>query len=158
MKKGLVTALSLLLGATGGAVVSKVVFGKEIEKQSGKVDKFKGYYNLLNQWLINIHEGKSIVDYLKKNDYKKIAIYGMGELGNRLYEELKNSDITVEYAIDKEANRVYSELEVVSIEDELKEVDMIIVTAIFAFEDIVKNLEEHCNYKVISLEDVIYDI
>ena len=42
------------------------------------------------------------------NVYKEIAIYGMSYLGERLADELAGSDITVKYAIDRNADNIYA--------------------------------------------------
>lgn len=158
MKKGTVGVLATLLGAVAGAAASGVVVGKNVDKKSQKVDKFKSYYNMLNQWLILKQEGKNLEQFFIDNDYNSIAIYGMGEMGNRLYEELKNTSIEVKYAIDKNAESTYSELEVLDVEDDLTPVDAIIVSAIFAFDEIEEKLTEVVDYPVVSLEDVVYEI
>ena len=77
---------------------------------------------------------------------------------DRLYDELKNSGIKVKYAIDKNAESTYSELDIRTLKDELPFVDAIIVTAVFAFDDIEKEISSNVEYKVISLEDVVYEI
>ena len=158
MKKGTVGVLATLLGAVAGAAASGVVVGKNVDKKSQKVDKFKSYYNMLNQWLILKQEGKNLEQFFIDNDYNSIAIYGMGEMGNRLYEELKNTSIEVKYAIDKNAESTYSELKVLDVEDDLTPVDAIIVSAIFAFDEIEEKLTEVVDYPVVSLEDVVYEI
>ena len=112
---------------------------------------------MLNQWLCIKQEGKSLDEYFKENNYKTVAIYGMGEMGNRLYDELKNTDIEVKYAIDKNASSTYSELDVKEIDDELPEVDVVVVTATFAFDDIVEDIQDKFVCPIVSLEDVVYE-
>jgi len=159
MKKGTVAVLSTIAGTLAGAAGSGYLGNKKVKQKAEKVDKFKNYYNMLNQWLILKQEGKSLTEYFKANDMKSIAIYGMGEMGNRLYDELKNTDIEVKYAVDKNADSTYSELEVNDPEDETFDtVDAIIVTAIFAFDEIEEELEEKVNFPIISLEDVVYEV
>ncbi len=158
MKKGTVAVLSTIIGAVAGAAGSGYLGNKQVNLKSEKVDKFKGYYNMLNQWLILKQEGKSLSEYFKANGYKTIAIYGMGEMGNRLYDELKDSEIDVKYAIDKNAASTYSELEVFELEDVLSEVDAIVVTATFAFDAIEEEICTKVGYPVISLDDVVYGI
>lgn len=158
MKKGAVAVLSALVGAAAGAAGSSYFGSKQVEKKAEKVDKFKGYYNMLNQWLILKQEGKCLCEYFKANGYQTIAIYGMGEMGNRLYEELKKSDIEVKYAVDKNAASTYSELEVIEPEDDFAPVDVIVVTATFAFEEIEEELSERVDFPIISLEDVVYEV
>ena len=114
--------------------------------------------NVLNQWLLLKNEGKSLADYFVNNSYKNIAVYGMGELGNRLIEELKSSDINVRYGIDKNVQSVYSEIEVIDLESKIENVDVIVVTAVFAFEEIENELSKRTDIPIVSLEEVIYEI
>lgn len=159
MKKGGVAILSTLLGAGAAAAGIGYWGNKQVTEKSRKVDKFKGYYNMLIQWLIIKQEGKNLAEYFEKNNYKSIAIYGMGEMGNRLYDELKNTDINIKYAVDKNASSTYSELDVIDPdESDWEEVDAVIVTATFAFDDIEEKLSSKIDYPIISLEDVVYGI
>lgn len=158
MKKSSVAILSTIIGVLAGAVTTGKITGNKINEKVKKVDKFKSYYDVLNQWLILKQENKSLEKYFVNNNLKTIAIYGMGEMGNRLYEELKNTSINIKYAIDKEAGSVYSDLNVLDLEDKLDQVDAIIVTAIFAFNKIEQDISKVVNYKVISLEEVVYEI
>lgn len=158
MKKGTIAVLSTFLGAVAGAVGDGYLKGKQIKQKSSKVDKFKNYYNMLNQWLMLKQEGKTLVSYFEENGYNTIAIYGMGEMGNRLYDELKGSDIKIKYAIDKNASSTYSDIDVFEVEDELEKVDVVVVTAVFAFDEIEEELSEKIDFPVISLEDVVYEI
>ena len=154
MKKGIIPIIFVGIGVV--ASLGLILSGKKVEDT--RVDKFKSYYNMLNQWLLLKQEGKSLVKYFEDKGYKSIAIYGMGEIGNRLYDELKKSNIEVKYAIDKNATNTYSDIKVCELEDDLAPVDVIIVTAIFAFDEIEKKLTEVVNYPIISLEDIIYEI
>lgn len=158
MKKGTAVVLSTVFGFVAGAAGTGYLKGKQIEKKAEKVDKFKGYYNMLNQWLILKQEGKNLSEYFKSNGYKTIAIYGMGEMGNRLYDELKDSEIEVKYAVDQNAASTYSELDVIEKEDDFAQVDVMIVTATFAFDEIEEEISSKVNFPIISLEDVVYEI
>ena len=158
MKKGTIAIISTLIGAVAGAAGSGYFGNKQVEQKSEKVDKYKGYYNMLNQWLILKQEGKNLSEFFLSNQYKTIAIYGMGEMGNRLYDELKNSDILVKYAVDKNASGTYSELEVIDPEDDFEKVDVIVVTATFAFDEIENKISEKVDFPIVSLDDVVYEI
>lgn len=158
MNKVITSVISGAIGVVAGGVTTSYLAGKQIEKKTEKVNKFKSYYNLLNQWLLLRQEGKSLVEYFKDNNYNSIAIYGMGEMGNRLYDELIASDIKIKYAVDKEPETAYSELEVVGKDEVLESVDVMIVTAVFAFDEIKEELEGKADFPIISLEDVVYSI
>ena len=125
---------------------------------SGKIEKFKGYYNMLNQWLMLKQEGKSLEKYFEDNGYKNIAIYGMGEIGNRLYNELKDSKkVKIKYVIDKNAD-ICSETRIFNIDDNFPDVDAVIITATFAFDEIKEELGKRLYVPVISIDDVIYSV
>lgn len=158
MKKGVIAVLSSIAGVVAGAVVTGSIQGKSIEKKAEKVDKFKSYYNMLNQWLMLRQEGKTLEKYFLDNNYKTIAIYGMGEMGNRLYDELKDTQIQVKYGVDKKADNTYSEIDVVEMDKDMETVDAVVVTAVFAFEEIENELQERVDWPVISLEDVVYEV
>lgn len=158
MKKSLITLLSTIAGAVAGAALSGILSEKTNKKTNEKIDKFRIYYNMLNQWLVLKQENKSIESYFTNNEYKTIAIYGMGEMGNRLYEDLKDTEIKVRYAIDKNAGTTYSKIELKDIGDELEIVDVVIVTAVFAFDEIQELIADKFDCPIISLEEVIYEV
>lgn len=118
--------------------------------------KFKKYYKLLNHWLYLNQNNYSIETYFNIRKIKTIAIYGMGELGQRLLDELINSQVEILYTIDKAIKHSYKNIKVVSPPQKLSDVDAIIVTPIFKFNEIKKDLQKAYNCNVISLEDVIY--
>lgn len=157
MKKRTAVLTTVLGGLTGAVVTGKIV-GKEVQTKGEKINKFKGYYSMLNQWLALKQKGKSLAEYFVSNEYKEMCIYGMGEMGNRLYDELKNTEIKVKYAIDKDAASTYSELDVKEIDDDLPEVDVVVVTATFAFDDIVEDIQDKFSCPIVSLEDVVYGL
>ncbi|MEZ3424974.1 MAG: hypothetical protein K1W39_14880 [Lachnospiraceae bacterium] len=156
------TFISMVFGLVTGIGTGIVIAGKVITKPKlggdKKTEKFKQYYYMMNEWLRLKQEGKTLEKYFLDNNYKSIAIYGMGEVGNRLYYELKDSNINIEYAIDKNAGFISDDLEIKDIDDDLTGVDAIIVTATFAFDEIIKDIEDKVSFPIISLEDVIYEI
>lgn len=133
---------------------------KALEKANTKTLKFKQYYNTLNQWLNNKEENKNAADFFKNKGYKTVAIYGMGELGTRLYNELKGKEkeVKVKYVIDQSIDYLNHELKVVSPEDVLEEVDIIVVTPTFAYEEIKNKLKTKNNCPIISIDEVLYGL
>ena len=82
----------------------------------------------------------------------------MGYAGETLIDELKNTNTNVRYGIDKNADSLYSEVDIVTMEDELENVDAIVVTAITFFDEIAEKLEEKVDCPIISLEDILYEV
>ena len=161
MKKGSKAVILTLLGAAAGAVaggsVIKTSSSKEIEKKNEILRKVHVLYCAFDRWMQICQEGRTLAEYFKRNNYKTVAIYGMKELGERLLDELKDSGITVKYAIDKNADEIYTDVDIVTPEERLEPVDVIVVTAIYYFDEIADMLSEKVDYPVVSLEDILYE-
>lgn len=128
---------------------------KEIKKWKDSSDKYSLYTNIFSEWIRKKQDGICLADYLEKRELKRVAIYGIGFIGERLYDELKNSSIEVVYAIDQNPDMVWSDLEVYSPGEKLPKVDAIIVTPLYYFETIRKSLEGKIDGLIISLEDIL---
>lgn len=112
---------------------------------------------LLNHWLAKKQRGQSIQDFFMEREISTIAIYGMGILGERLYEELRNSSVSVLYGIDRNARSCMEEITVLEPDGDLDEVDAVIVTVAGSFDEIRKVLAKKLSCKIIDLADVIYN-
>ncbi len=158
-KSGVTLALmSMVVGAVTGGVAVRSSSWKRMKDMLEKGAKVHELYMAFNQWLHVRQEGKTLVEYFQKQNYKTIAIYGMKELGERLYDELEDSGITVRYIIDKNASTIYADVEVISPEDDLEPVDVIVVTAFYYFDEIVEMLSEKVDYPIVSLKDILYEV
>lgn len=158
MKKLTIAGLSALLGASAGAATVKVAQKPKTLRRADHTQKMTEFYRLLIEWLRIKQEGKSLMSFFVQNGYKTVAIYGMKELGERLYDELKDSEIEVKYIIDKNADAIYADVDVVDPEDTLEDVDVIVVTAIHYFDEIEETLAAKVDCPVLSLEDIVYEL
>ena len=123
--------------------------------------------DVVRQWLSNKINRKEISIYLHDVlAVSKIAIYGAGELGELLFDDLKDfSEIKVQYFIDKNADSLYygiDDMEIFSL-DELKyasPVDAIIITPYPFYDQIKEELDRHLKYstQLVSLEDLVYKV
>lgn len=163
MKKSFFVSIITGLGASiiVGYLTYRITVNKDkkiIEACDKKVQKFKQYYQLTNQWIQNKNDKKNITDYLLRNGLYKIAIYGMGELGNKLFEEIDHSKIEVKYIIDRYPESNFANVKFVELNNNIEPVDAIIVTPIFDYEQIEQEISEFVDYKVISLEEILYNV
>lgn len=121
-----------------------------------KLDKFRNYFSIMNKWIKLRDAAASMEKYLVDHGYTKIAIYGMGELGMRLYETLKDSEqVKIVYGIDKLMKAPVKGVEVYKPDDELPEANVIIISATFDFSAIKKSIADKVDYPIISLEEVV---
>ncbi len=135
----------------------------EIEREklmSARIKNRRLFVCALN-WLQLLESGRDVIGYFTEREYKKIGIYGAGELAELLVQEMEKSQETqVGYLLDQTAavNRkkygypMYLPEEFAVIED----VDMIVVTAITYFESISEALIRiRPEIPVVSLENII---
>lgn len=158
MKNSLVGITMALVGAGVGAAVAKKTTGSKFQKSQQMSDKHLALFLMMNQWVKVKQEGKSLSEYFERNNYQKIAVYGMSYVGETLMDELKDSGICVKYGIDKKAGRMDKGIEMVTIDDNLQEVDAVVVTAITFFDEIAEKLRERLNCPILSLKDILYEV
>ena len=159
-KKGIILAgLSAVAGFATGTVVFNKLYSMSGAAAKKKIERLTGYYALLNQWLQLRQIGITLEQYFLNCSYHNIAVYGMGELGVRLCEELRDSEVNIKFALDKNKDNLYTDLEVFSLEDcPQDEIDAIVVTPVFAYGEIEKELSGYVNCPIVSLEDVVFGI
>lgn len=156
-KSILSTILGAAVGTVGGAVAVGNLQEKSVKKWKMMSDKHLALFVLMNEWVKMKQEGKCIDKYFENNGYRSIAIYGMSYVGERLLDELKGSSVDVKYAIDRNADSIYGEIAVYSPEDALPEADVIVVTAVYFFDEIYDFLQEKVNCPIVSFEDILYE-
>lgn len=149
----------------GAYIIHKLHYGvlrKVDEELTGKAqkqsDKNRTLFLLMNQWVKMKQEGKNLSVYFEQNGYKEIAIYGMGYVGERLLDELRGSGTMVAYCIDQRADLLYADVDIVSLDGNLKKVDAVVVTAITSFDEIEEILSTRVHCPIVSLENVLHEV
>lgn len=154
--------VSILVGLILGGGIGAVLVARKYIIQRNEIDdnrkKMAEFYDLLVQWLNNIQEDNSIDTYLVKNGYKTVAIYGMKEVGQLLYNEIAKSDVEVKYVIDKNAENLDCEVPCYKPDHNLEQVDCVIVTAIHYFDEIKTDLLSIIESDILSVEDLVYGV
>ncbi len=143
-----------------GAAAANYKRTRELDHCRRKADKALREMKLFEQWLFVKQDGKRFADYFRREKIRTIAIYGMGTMGERLYDELRDQDVTVAYAIDQKGKRVCSDLEVYSNTDlrMLKKVDAVVVTAVHCYEEVRKRITAEMEVPALSLEEILYEM
>lgn len=156
VKSVVLVLASILVGVITGNVITSVVLQNTMKEAKKISDKHLVLYLMMNQWVKLRQDGKQLSSYFERKGYKSIAIYGMSHAGVTLADELKDTDIQIVYAIDKDAESISSDIKIFSIEDDLEEVDVVVVTAITFFDEVEKILTEKLECPIVSLEDIIF--
>lgn len=131
---------------------------KLLEKRDAWAEPFFPWgFRLLDRWLEIRNKGKSLGKYFEDNSICCIAIYGLGAIGKRLYEECRREQVEVRYGIDRNAADIQVDgLEIRTLDQALPEVDAVIVTPV-AFYEIQKELYRKMgrDIDIIFIEDVV---
>ena len=146
--------LFLIAGFILGSMLMAHILGEKAAFYKQLADKHLEIMDIFKLWLMMLENGRGIEAYFIENSYKTIAIYGMGYLGERLLKGLSGTGIEVKYVIDQQYHSVDGEISVVSMNDTLESVDVIIVTPVYYFYSIKKQLKERTTNEIISIEDI----
>lgn len=122
---------------------------------SFQFDKVKKDYQVLLKWLELIQKGTTFGDKLLSQGLQRIAIYGFGEVGKLIYEDLKGSSIKVAYIIDRNPNSGSIDIPVLGLNDLYPVVDAIIVSLPWDYGNIRKALEERTTCKIMSILEIL---
>lgn len=157
MRKILSAGLPLFVGAVIGAIGIAKEMNKVVCKKQEEKEKFRIMYQMMERWMRALQRGHNLGDYFDAHGYKEIAIYGMGDIGKILLQELKGSTVKVKYGIDRNP-AANSDVRVVVPEEAVEEVDAVIVTAIAYFNEICGVLSQKFSCPIVSLEDIVHEM
>ena len=130
----------------------------ELRKAKNLSDKHLMLFLLMNEWVKVKQRNRSIVEQLKKRGYRKVVVYGMSYVGQRLCDELSGSDIEIVGCVDQKGGGIYRGNDITTSENIPKDADVIIVTPIFYFDEIKHNLDSKTAADIVSLEEIIYGL
>lgn len=160
MKKGAIGVLSILAGFVAGVAVTRKIEWEKLKKAEKISGKFMSLFYMMNQW-VKVKQAKSDLSfYFEKNNYERIAVYGVGCIGETFIKELKDTKVEIAYGIDRRASFIHTnvDIDVILPDDSLGSVDAVVVTVVDSFDEIEEKLREKMDCPIISLEDVIFEI
>lgn len=128
---------------------------KCIDHWKEQAEKNRAMFVLMDRWASLRQDGRKLEEYFMKNEYGRIAVYGLGVMGQRLIKELRDSQVEVVYGIDKNEDMTYTGLDVIPIRGELPSVDAVVVTVVKEFETIREVLSKKLDCPVIAIEDIL---
>lgn len=128
----------------------------EIENLLIEKEKNRSLYELMNRWLVLNQRKISICSYFIDKKIKKIAIYGIHYIGERLYDELKDTQVNVSYAIDQSKDKREWKIPVIQPDENFEYVDAIVITPVFDFVEIKTRLSKKIKCLLISIEEILF--
>lgn len=140
----------------------KIVKNREIVNMSAV--RYRDIIETYDYWLYLENRQRSVADFLCGHGYYKIGVYGLGSIGNRLCDLLDGSSVEIVFAIDRSAKGISCRIPVFCLEDPqvegyMKQVDMVIITAQSAFQEIREEIRKR-KYEVslCSLKDILLEM
>ncbi len=139
-----------------GLVYFPYLLAMKVAKNKDKMlKKYTAYYRLMCDW--DEVPSEAIEKYFQENNIKTIGIYGVKDMGKKLYQQMQCSKVEVKFWVDRDSGiNSYSKLKFYSPDDVFEKVDAIVVTPYFEFDSIANQLGIRNDVKFISIEEVVY--
>ena len=153
--KGLTSFVGIASFGTGFVFGGKALVSM-INDYKRRMERNLSNYQLLNDWMEFLYAGGVIEQYFYDHGYKRILIYGNGDIGQRLYQALERTDINVVAIMDKSHSSKSAGI-LIGVNSEMPEVDCIVITPVFYFDEIHHTLREKTQQPVISIEELWKD-
>lgn len=154
MKKKMIPGLVSIVSFVWGFFLGGKVLVGMVNDYKRRMKRNLSNMMLFNDWLDFLYSGGKIEQYFHNQGYKRIMIYGNGHIGKRLRQALDQTDIEVVAVMDKVIPAEAKEL-VIGIDSAVPDIDCIIVTPVFFYDEISAMLEEKTNVPIVSLQIVI---
>lgn len=137
-------------------------FYRVVENRIAFAERYRAYYELVNQWMSNKNKNHSLVNFLREKNINKVAVYGNGSLGKLLIHDLQAENMEIVCIVDKGAKEIKTgnQIPIVPLKNTsiLSKADILIVTPIADYADVLEDLHENdIQMEIVSLEDVIYE-
>lgn len=129
-----------------------------IYKSMNEKDKNHLNFIIACEWLDKKIKNHHLSEYLTKQNIHSVAIYGVGELGKLLIEELAGSEVDIRYCIENGISNLSGNIKVISKNDNFEYVDAVIVTPCYYYYDIQQELKRKIDTRIISLEKIVYEM
>lgn len=154
------TLFGIAMAGTVGGI--RYVSKKQTDVIDRRYKRSKEYYDVTYQWIINKQKKKEIAEYFAGHQIKTIAIYGMGSLGELLYNDIKEDcAVKVSCFIDQMAELYSAGIDDIPVLKDLPEnykdkIDAVVITPVHLFDDIEKELAaQGFDKAIISLKEII---
>ena len=134
---------------------------KEIEKkQWTRAESNVATKKMLIYWMENRIQVNQIVNYLHTHNIKRVAIYGMTDIGIMFYHILSNTDVEVVSCIDRSKKSINLPVQIVRPKGFFESVDAVVVTSIYYFSEIYDTMCRQIggDVPILGLDEILYEI
>ncbi len=131
-------------------------YGNEVRELFVQQKKDHILYEFMNRWMMLKQRGIEISTFFSEKGIDTVAIYGIRHMGERLYDELKESEVDVKYVIDRNPIELDGKVQVRHPDEELEPVDAVVITPILDFLEIKDKLSDKLDCLMFFIEDVLF--
>lgn len=123
-------------------------------------ERNKKKFDLMCQWMRLKLQGISLMEFFQDRGLQSIAIYGMGEIGQLIYDELTmENEALIRYAIDKSGKRYVESLPVYCLDRGLPKVDAIVITPVLITDQLEEQIYDMLGECVTFVfEELLYEL
>lgn len=149
-----VVSAALLLYAAYKFFMTK----QELEKEKASTKKVSALLMLANRIIRANIQGKAISSKLEELGITSVAIYGMGEIGERAMEDiLSNSSVRLLYGMDIKASELYMAVPVYTLQQAvgMEKPDLILLTALDGSGKLKKEIQEKMSCEVMTIGELL---
>ena len=130
-----------------------VIWKCKVIELENEAQKFKLFYHILTRWMLN--EGNCIADKLAKKNVNTYVIYGYAELGKILRKQLEPEGFELLYVFDQKQMVSTDDIKIYKPQAGLPDADIIIVTAVYYYAEIKRELGKMGYQHICSLQDLL---
>lgn len=114
---------------------------------------------IMSVWLRMCCRGNSVGKYLLEHGCRSVGIYGYGNMGHHLADDLEGNCIELKFIIDRRGQEGVwdAPCQVYGIDDVLPEVDAVIVSVLHGWKELKSKLHEGGSTKIFSLVEILME-
>ena len=142
----------LVIGCIIGSVCGKRLFLRMVISKNKAMIKNIFLYNVCGSLLLLREKNVDLSSFFAENGLKRIAVYGMGRIGQSFIELLKDTDYAVSYGIDR--NKPKGIVPVYGLDENLPEADIVVVT-IWEIKDVKETLIVNEGCRIVGIKDIL---
>lgn len=132
---------------------------KEYARAIGESKRYKKKFDLVYQWMKLKQNNIELIEFFEDRKLTSIALYGVGDLGRLIYNELKAYKI-IKCGIDRQADK--AELDgapVYSLKSINQKVDAIVITPVLITDTIEDNIYNALGEQTtFTFEEILFDL
>ena len=112
---------------------------------------------IMNKWLCIRNRNVYIADHPGLKG-RAVAVYGLGNFGKRLIEDMELKNVRPVFGVDKNAASLFAEFDIYDGSERLPFADVMVVTPTYEFASIKESVERVFDGEIISLETIVDDL